>query len=158
MNNKVWIYVIGKQLSDSELLQLKSDGEKFVADWTAHEHKLSASFDIQHRHLIVVKVNEGVHNASGCSIDKLLRFVKGAGEKFGFNPTDRLLVAYKQNQNVLVTHASKIKELLAQGIIGADTVVLNTAVSSEAELAQWEQPLKSTWLSKYLSQADSLSN
>ncbi len=148
--NRVWAYIISKSLSKEELSQLQQDGNEFVINWTAHENKLSASFEIMYQRIIIVKVNEAVHGASGCSIDKLTRFIKETEQKFKVELLNRLLVAYKIGETVEITSASNIKNLLSQNVISENTIVLNTALANENELNVWEQELKNTWLSKYL--------
>lgn len=148
--NRVWAYIISKPLSEADLNQIREAGIHFVTSWTAHENKLTASFNILHGRIILVKVNEDINGASGCSIDKLTRFIKETETKFSVELLNRLLVAYKNSEGVEVVHSSKIKELLADHKIFENTVILNTAVANENELSTWEQPLKNTWLSKYI--------
>lgn len=102
---------------------------------------------------MVVKVNEDVTNASGCSIDKLTHFIKNTEVSFGVKLLNRLLVAYKNGETVEVVPASKVKELLGQNLISEETIVYNTALANENELNNWEHPLKITWLNKYLVKA-----
>ncbi len=151
--NRVWTYVISQALSPEQLTQLQTAGMHFVQHWSAHENKLAASFDIIGNRIIVVKVNEDVHGASGCSIDKLTRFIKETEAAFRIELLNRFLVAYKSTGGIEVTHASKIKELLQQGALSENTTVFNTAIANEDELGNWEQPLKDTWLNKYLANA-----
>lgn len=151
--NRVWTYIISKPLSHEQLESLISDGKKFVTGWTAHENKLSADFSIFKNRIIVVNVDEDVANASGCSIDKLTRFIKETEVKFGVELLNRFYIAYKSGENLEVVHSSKVKELLEQNIISEDTAVYNTAVANQDEFQNWEQPLKTTWLNKYLAKA-----
>lgn len=151
--NKVWTYIISSPLGEVELEQLLKAGVTFAEHWTAHDVKLSAEFQIFKKRIVVVKVNEDVTNASGCSIDKLMRFIKLTETMFGIELLNRFLVAYKNEDAIEIVHATKIKELLQQGVISENTIVYNTSVSNETEYAQWEQPLKNTWLSKYLVKA-----
>ena len=148
--NRVWAYIISEPLSDVELKQVVEAGKTFVEHWTAHENKLSASFDIFEKRIILVKVNEDVSGASGCSIDKLTRFIKASEIKFGVQLLNRLLVAYRRNDALEVIHSAKIKEMLSKGDISAETPVYNTSVANERELSQWIKPLKETWLNRYL--------
>jgi hypothetical protein len=148
--NRAWTYIISKPLSEEELKQLTALGKAFVNTWTAHDQQLTAEFSIFKARIIVVKVNEDVHSASGCSIDKLVRFMKEVENKFNIELLNRLLVAYKQNEAVEVVHASNVKELLEQNRLNETTIVFNTSVANEQELKDWEQPLRSTWLNKYL--------
>jgi hypothetical protein len=151
--NRVWTYVISQSLPPEALAELKAAGDAFVSSWSAHENKLAASFDIFKNRILVVKVNEDVHGASGCSIDKLTRFIKETETRFGIELLNRFLAAYQSGNDVEVVHASKIKEMLAKDVISENTLIYNTAVANEQELGGWEQPLKNTWLSKYLVKA-----
>jgi len=148
--NRVWTFIISKALSDNELSLITEAGIKFVNGWTAHEQKLTASFEIYKNRIIVVKVNEEVTGASGCSIDKLTHFIKHIENEFKVELLNRLLVAYKNGNEISVVHSSKIKELLQTNSIEENTLVYNTAASNQNEFQNWEQPLKNTWLSKYL--------
>jgi sulfur carrier protein ThiS len=150
MNNKVWTFTINKKLNESELINLLAEGKKFTSEWTAHEQQLQASFEILNERIIVVKVNEDFNAASGCSIDKLTRFMKTVGTNYNFEPLNRLLVAIKKDDQVEIVHSSKIKDLLQQKNISENTLVYNTSVANETEFNEWEKPLKDTWLSKYL--------
>jgi hypothetical protein len=151
--NRAWAFIISKPLSDLQLSQVMEAGKRFVSSWTAHENKLAGSFEILYKRIIVVTVNEDVNGASGCSIDKLTRFIKETETAFAIELLNRLLVAYKNGNDVEVMHTSKIKALLADNTITENTIVLNTALANENELRDWEQPLKNTWLSKYLQKA-----
>ena len=147
---KVWAYLSSKALSETECKALLEAGNHFVSNWTAHETKLEAQFEIFKNRIIVVSVDESAHNASGCSIDKLLRFVKDAEKQFGIELLNRLLVAVDAGTNIEVYKSSQIPALLAEGKLNASSSIYNTSVSTEAELNNWLQPLGTTWLSKYL--------
>lgn len=148
--NRVWAYIISNPLSELELQQLNDAGKTFVEHWTAHENKLSASFEIIENRIVLVKVDEEATGASGCSIDKLTRFIKANEIHFGIELMNRLLVAYQKNGKLEVVHSSKIKEMLHTGGISPDTLVYNTAVANQQELTGWLQPLRNTWLNRYL--------
>lgn len=148
--NRAWTYIISKELTPDQLAQLKTAGQEFVNGWTAHEQQLTATFDIYKNRIIVVNVNEDVHSASGCSIDKLTRFVKETEKNYSVELMNRLLVALKVQDDVQIVHSSKIKELLQDQFINENTVVFNTSLNNSEELRNWEQPLKNTWLNKYL--------
>jgi hypothetical protein len=148
--NRAWTYIISKELTPEQLRAIQTAGQEFVKGWTAHEQQLTGSFEITGNRIIVVKVNEDIHAASGCSIDKLTRFIKQLESDYSIELMNRLLVAYKNEDKIEVVHSSKIKELLDSGNISEDTVVYNTAAANQEDLKNWEQLLKNTWLSKYL--------
>ena len=148
--NRVWTFIISKKLSETELSHLLASGKSFVKAWTAHDQQLSAEFEIFKERIIVVKVNETTTAASGCSIDKLTKFIREAETKLDVELLNRFLVAYNDGDELQITHASLIKELLADRRITPQSIFYNTAVLTENELKNWEQPLKNTWLNKYL--------
>lgn len=150
MAEKVWIYVLSREMSAEEIGQLSFNCKNFVDSWTAHEQKLNAGFEIYKSRLLIFRVDESAYEASGCSIDKLLRFVKDQEKQFNLELLNRLLVVMDLNGAILITHSSKIKDMLAAGTINGDTLVYDTAVSSSEQLKEWKKPLKDTWLSKYL--------
>lgn len=151
MKERIWIYTLSHELTSEQLVDFKNRCQSFVNGWTAHDVSLDASFDLYQNRLLIFKVNEDKYNASGCSIDKQLRFVKELEQAFSLELLNRLLVAYENNNQVEVVKASQIKELLANNTITANTLVFDNTVTESTELtSKWKQPLKSTWLAKYL--------
>lgn len=150
MTERVWIYVISKELSNEQLQMLSENCKNFVAGWTAHEIKLAASFEIFKKRLLIFKVDESAYNASGCSIDKLQRFVKEQEIHFNIELLNRLLVVYDKNEEPIVIHSSKITELLQSGEITGDTLIYDNTINTSLQWAEWKKPLKNTWLAKYV--------
>ena len=109
---KTWTFVIGKELSRAELDELQSRGNAFVQSWTAHENDLDGKFTIYRDRIIIVTVNEARHAASGCSIDKLTRFMKETGGWLGVDLLDRLLVVLEKEDRLDVVKASSIRSLV----------------------------------------------
>jgi hypothetical protein len=147
---KVWVYLSSKVLEGEILKGVIEKGQTFVQNWKAHEMPLIASFEVLYQRFIVVKVNETQYNASGCSIDKLLRLIKQLEADYSIELLNRLLVAYDNNGRVEVVHVSKIKEMLEVGVIKPETIFFDTAVSDSANFLNWKLPMKDTWLKKYL--------
>lgn len=147
---KVWTYLSDKELKGDLLDSIKKAGEEFVRNWTAHENPLNATFEIVNNRFIVVSVDETTYNASGCSIDKLLRLIKQLETDHRIQLLNRLLVGYKTPNGVEVISSSMIKEKLATKQLDENTLIYNVAVSDSKEYENWLQPLKDTWLKKYL--------
>lgn len=150
MAEKIWIYVLSRELNASEMQQFTSNCETFVGSWTAHDVKLAASFEIHKNRLLIMKVDESAYNASGCSIDKLMRFIQRQEKEFSIELLNRFLVALEINDSLMIVHSSKIKELLSNFVISEHTPLYDTTITTSAELSQWKKPLKDTWLCKYL--------
>ena len=151
MNERIWIYTLSNKLTNEQLVDFKNRCQTFVTGWTAHDVSLDASFELYQNRLLIFKVNEEKYNASGCSIDKQVRFVKELEGAFSVELLNRLLVAYENNNQVEVVKASQIKELLADNIISGNTLVFDNTITESRQLeTNWKQPLRHTWLQKYL--------
>ncbi len=150
---KVWAYSISKPLSEVEKTQLLEDANAFSSQWTAHENKLKAQCSIEENCVLLVQVDEEVYAASGCSIDKLQRFIKLSEQKFQIELLNRLLVPVEIAGEFKILKSSEIKTLLENNSISQESLILNTAISTEVEYKNWKQPLKNTWLSKFISSA-----
>jgi hypothetical protein len=150
---RVWAYVIGKELSQEKLHEFSELGRTFVSSWTAHDNQLSASFGIFKDRIILIAIDEQVYGASGCSIDKLQRFIREMETKFNVELFNRFLVATKNEEKIRVINAQELPSLLRSGIVKEDTIVYNTSISTKDEFEQWEQPLHNTWLKGYLIKA-----
>lgn len=147
---KVWIYLSDKELKGDLYNAVMRSGTDFVKGWTAHDNPLNGTFEILDGRFIVVTVDETSYNASGCSIDKLLRLIKQLEADHQLKLLDRLLVGYKTPNGVEVIHSSLVKEKLASKQLDENTLIFNVAASNSEEYSQWLQPLKETWLKKYL--------
>jgi hypothetical protein len=147
---KIWIYLSDKELKGELLNSVLKAGNEFVQNWKAHEMPLNATFEVVNDRFIVVGVDETTYNASGCSIDKLLRLVKQLEADHKIQLLNRLLVGYKTQSGVEVIPSAMIKEKLASKQLDENTLIYNVAVSDSKEYENWLQPLKDTWLKKYL--------
>jgi hypothetical protein len=152
MDERIWIYTLSKELSNEQLVDFKNRCQNFVRGWTAHDVSLDASFELYENRLLIFKVNEDKYNASGCSIDKQVRFVKELEQAFSFELLNRLLVSYLNAENKIeVVKASQIKELLDSKIINEYTLVFNNTITQSSDLvANWKQPLHKTYLAKHI--------
>lgn len=151
MKQRVWVYTISRLLNQEELLDLATKCRAFVSTWTAHDISLDATFEIYKNRLLIIKVNEEKYNASGCSIDKQLRFIKELENQFQVEMLNRLLVAFQNNNEVDVVKSTEIRKLLDSGKIDEETIVYNNTITDSIQLSEhWKIPLKNSWLNKYL--------
>lgn len=152
VNERIWIYTLSKELTNEQLVDFKNRCQNFVENWTAHEVSLDASFSIEYNRFLIIKVNEQKYNASGCSIDKQLRFIKDLEALYNIELLNRMLVAYLDSEsNVHVVKQSQISELLKTNLISENTLVFDNTISTATQFTnEWKKPLKNTWLAKFL--------
>ena len=145
-NSRVWVYQADRKLSDKEVEQINVLLNDFTTAWTAHNNQLKAKGEIRYNRFIVLIVDESQAGASGCSIDKSVRFVKDIEAQFGINLLDRFNLAYKEGSEVLSSPRHQFEEKIKQGSINTETIVYNNMVQSLAELnTKWEFTFKDSW-------------
>jgi hypothetical protein len=148
---RVWVYQSSRILSDAEVKAIEQEGLNFIADWTAHGASLKASFDILYNCFIVIAVDEKQAMASGCGIDKSVKFMKELDQQFNLNVFDRMQVAYRKGNEISICKLSEFEKLAAQGLVNHSTIVFNNMVATKAAFdSEWEVPLNQSWQSRVL--------
>jgi hypothetical protein len=106
---KIWIYQANKALDKSMQLEIGQKLKSFVEEWAAHGTKLQADAEVVDEYRIVL-CTDGSIEASGCSIDSSVRFVKGLGQNYNIDFFNRLQVLVEKNGNKELIHFSKLGE------------------------------------------------
>jgi hypothetical protein len=151
-NARVWVYQSNRTLSGSEISAIAKAGKLFIEDWAAHGANLKASLDILYNRFIVIAVDEQQALASGCSIDKSVRFIKDIEQQLHLNFFDRMQITYRGHGNELLSCSfSEFEKLASQNIVNPSTIVFNNMVTTKQAFDQeWEVPLKQSWQSRVL--------
>lgn len=151
-DSKIWIYQADRSLNDVEINRLEHELAGFCSRWTAHNHQLKAHYNILYQRFIVLMVDETHTDASGCSIDKSVAFLKMVSEQFQISLFDRMYMAYLKNNTVHTLHLSEVETALNNGLIDGNTLFFNTTIQRLAELENnFLVPLETHWLYERLS-------
>ncbi len=148
---RVWVYQSNRSLTNEEVTAIEKAGTFFISCWAAHGASLKASFDILHDRFIVIAVDEKQANASGCSIDASVRFIKELEKQFNLNLFDRMQVAYRKGGDIIFCQLSEFEKLAAQAQVNESTIVFNNMVTTKAAFdLEWEVPVSKSWQSRVL--------
>ncbi|HEU4719487.1 MAG TPA: ABC transporter ATPase [Bacteroidia bacterium] len=149
---RVWIYQSDRGISPAEKKQILEKAGVFLADWTSHGAMMQAGIDVLHDHFLVVAADEEKAKASGCGIDKSVRFVRETGQELGIDFFDRMNVAYRDNTGkIAVMKLPDFEKAVENGIVSADTIVFNNLISTAGDLERsWEVPLRDSWHARML--------
>lgn len=126
-NRRIWLYQVNRLLSQEEQDLLNKEMQSFINQWAAHGTPLKSSTQILYHSILVFEVDQNHETASGCSIDRSVRFVKELGEKYGFNAFDRNIFAYLKDERIAFTSIQESS--LAKG-----SKVFNLALTNSCEL------------------------
>lgn len=152
---RLWIYQASRDLSEVEEKAIIQLGEVFLSRWSTHGKPLNAALKISYHRFIILAVDEQYNQASGCSIDSSVAFIKEIEEKFNtpgqpLNLFDRTLVPFKEGDNVYTIPMNEAKKQISEGNISENSVTFNNLVPTKAHLeTDWIIPVRKSWLGKY---------
>ncbi len=144
--SKIWIYQSNRELNELETSRLQQLLDDFVQTWTAHNQQLKAAAQVMYHRFIVLFVDESQAGASGCSIDKSVRFMQAVEEEFNINLFDRFNTAYFKNDKIFSANREEFETLLKEGKVNSQTIVFNNLVATFNDFkTKWQVPLKDSW-------------
>ena len=149
-NSPIWIFQCNKILDSSLISQIEVDVNNFLNNWTSHNLEMKSSYKILHRLFLIISVENNFSNPSGCSIDKLINFVKNINQIYNIDFLNRLNVSFRHENKIKVVELIEFKNLILNGIIDSDTIVFNNMIHTKAELNEnWETKVSESWYKKY---------
>ncbi|MEM9545301.1 MAG: hypothetical protein AAGA77_04975 [Bacteroidota bacterium] len=150
-SSKVWIYQSDKEFSYDELDAAREDIFHFLNDWTAHAKELACYGNIFHRRFLAFFVDETNSYASGCSIDKSVKFVEYLGDKFQKDFFDRMTYAYMEDDEIFTIHHTELSNAYQGKQVNDNTLFFDNLVKTKGEfLKGWIKPLKTSWHTRFL--------
>lgn len=144
--SRVWVYQSDRNLSDKEVVFVQQKLLNFCNEWKAHQTHLKSSYKVLHNRFIIILVDEQQQNASGCSIDSSVKFIKEIEAEFGIDLFNRTQIAFDQKGEIVTLSIAEFKK-----VVQADTVVFNNLVTTKADLEEnWETVASNSWHAKFL--------
>ena len=147
---RVWIYQSDKILDSEQIKYISAQTKTFCEQWDAHSTPLKSAFKILHNKFLVLTVDEGFNQASGCSIDSSVNFVKSLENNLSANFFDRTEVAFLIDDNIYTTDLQSIKNEITDGKIDRNTLTFNLQAQNVADFhSNWLVPAENSWMKRY---------
>ncbi|RYE30813.1 MAG: ABC transporter ATPase [Sphingobacteriaceae bacterium] len=144
--SRIWVYQSDRELSVTEITKLQLQLNQFAQSWTAHNQHLKAAAQVAFNRFIILLVDESQAGASGCSIDKSVRFIQEVENEFNINLFDRFNTAYFEGEEIKIANRNQFEILIREGKVNLETIVFNNLISTLADLqTNWQIPLKNSW-------------
>ena len=151
-NSRIWIYQADREFTREEVDLLRENAIAFIEEWTRHGAALKGSFALKYNRFLVLAVDESFANASGCSIDASVRFVKQMETLFSMDLMNKLNVTYKEGQTIRLVNLSTFQEYAKVQKITSETIVFNNMVQTKGDLESlWEVPAQQSWHRRFVS-------
>ncbi len=151
---RLWIYQADREFTDIEKAALETRLLHLCQSWAAHGTPLKSSFQLAYNHFILLAVDERDAGASGCSIDGTVRLLKDIQQQLGLDFFNRQLIAFLDQNSVILYPTHQLKTLFAAATLTGDSVTFNNAITTKGEwVKQWKEAVKDSWLARYLPKA-----
>ena len=147
-HSRIWIYQAEKEFTPKETESIKAKANEFVAQWTSHDQLMKASIEVFHNRFVVVCVDEKTAPASGCGIDKSVKFIQSLEKEFSISLLNRMNVAYRKDAaptlkgEIQTCNVNELKNISSKENI---TVFNNLVATKEEFEKDWEVPLEKSW-------------
>jgi hypothetical protein len=145
---RVWIFGAERPLVDTERARVLDEVDAFIGQWAAHDVPLTTARDLRYDQFIFVAVDElAAAGASGCSIDALVRRMKGLQAELGVELVNHAPVLYRDGADIARVSRERFADLVESGSISQETVVFDNTVTTVGAVrdGRWELPAANSW-------------
>jgi hypothetical protein len=149
-NARIWIYQSNREFTPKEVDFISTKTQQFINSWTRHGDDLKGSFTIKYNQFLVLAVDEGFNNVSGCSIDSSVHFIQQLQNDLNIDLMDKMNVTFKDNDIVNLVKLSDFHRFVKEEKITKKTIVFNNMVNTKEDFEQkWEVPAKESWHNRF---------
>jgi hypothetical protein len=150
-DTRVWVYTANRLLTNEEVLFVETQMKQFTAEWSSHGNPLNAASCVFDQSIIVIAVENGWNDASGCSIDKSVGVLKHIEKELNVSFFDRMVLLYREHENdsILFIGLNKLKMGIKEGVYSSKGFFVNTqsSVLEHVKTSPWS-PIENSWLVK----------
>ncbi len=148
---RLWVYKSAQPFSPEQHAAINASSQAFVDGWSSHGRLMDAWAGTYLDHFLLIAADQEQALASGCGIDKSVRFVQELERATGLTLTDRMVLVYVAADGVRTARVQDVPDLLGSGGLTADTIVYDDLVTSKKEFdVRFRARLADTWLARYL--------
>ena len=147
-SSRTWIYRSDRKLSKTEEVKVEEWILQFIDKWTAHNQTLRAFGKVYHSQFLVIFLDEeSSTQASGCSIDAQVRFIKEVGNALDINFFDRMHFDFIEEEKIISFHKDEIAKKIEIGVLREDSLSIQIIlVKSKKDFENvWSVPLNKSW-------------
>ena len=144
---RVWIFSAERTLTAGEQRRLLEEVDGFLAQWGAHDRPLVAGRDVRYDRFLFVAVDQATVGPSGCSVDALVRQMKGLQAELGVELVNHAPVLFRREDEIAQVAREEFAELAASGAVGPDTTVFDNTLTRLGDVrdGRWETKASSSW-------------
>ena len=144
---RVWIFAAERPLAGGERGRVTGEVDAFIDQWSAHGVPLRAARDVRYDQFVFVAVDESAAGASGCSVDALVRRMKGLQAELGVELVNHAPVLYRSGNGIARVSRERFADLAESGAVSPLTVVFDNTLTrvEQVRAGRWELPAGESW-------------
>jgi len=144
---RLYVFAASRDLTGPEIEMLNTEIRSFIAGWQAHKERVAAAYEWKDNRFLMIAIDESVTPLSGCSIDNLVRTMRGFEARLDVTFVDGEAVYFRCGGGICRAGRSDFKDMFRKEQINLDTIVFNTTIDRLADLrsGHFEVPLRSSW-------------
>ena len=146
-DSRLWIFAAERPLSELERSRVLGAVDAFIGQWAAHAVPLTTARDLRYDQFIFVAVDERAAGASGCSVDALVRQMKGLQVELGVELVNHAPVLYRDGDGIARVAREEFAYLAESGGVSSATVVFDNTLTTVGAVrdGRWELPARDSW-------------
>jgi len=154
---RIWVYQASREINKEEALMIDKNLKIFLQNWTAHGNELFASAKVEQNHFLIIALDEQVSNASGCSIDALVNFIKQLEQNLKIDFFDRTQIALEVDGILELRSLDAVIDSIKKDEIKPQDFTYNNLIRHKGELEdEWKIPVGESWLKKYFDKKNTI--
>ncbi|MDP7479420.1 MAG: hypothetical protein QGI10_09145 [Vicinamibacterales bacterium] len=144
---RLWIFSAERPLSEPERARVLEEVDAFIGQWAVHDVPLKTARDLRYDRFIFVAVDGRAAGASGCSIDALVRRMKGLQAELGVELVNHAPVLYRDGAAIARVSRERFADLVESGSVSQQTVVFDNTLTTVGDVrdGRWELPASASW-------------
>ena len=150
MDTKTIIFPASRSINHEEKLDIFMKIKDFLTSWKAHGNPLQFNVCIEYEQFIIIRVDENIEPASGCSLDALNNFIRKIEQKYQLGLFNRMKALFLENNTLKTLKLRDFRAALKNKELRSDILVFDFSSNNEEEFSKrFLLPLKENWAKDY---------
>jgi len=152
-NSQLWVFGMERYLDRSEENVFLQKLDDFLQGWSAHGEMMICGRELRHSRFLFVAVDLNSVPPSGCSIDKLVHFLKNQEMALKVKILDKSPIWYREDERIESVGRLDFRDLAEKGAVSMESTVFDNSIARLFQLrnGEWEKTVQDSWHKTFFS-------
>lgn len=145
---RLWVFPVQDKLEGEQATALHDAVRTFLDGWEAHGTPLSGGYTVEDDRMVLVAVDQASVPPSGCSIDSMVRVLKGLERSLGKRMLNQAPVYFRdESGEIRSLSRAGFRAAAREGQVSPDTRVFDTTLTELGayRAGRLEVPARESW-------------